>query len=527
MVVLSFVVVLTIVGLGQRYLTSAVSGQTQRTSIGDLCLELSESLANEVLNDFRLGANAPGHAVYKALRRDVYRDDPGALDFTEHLKVPHFDKMLKDDPELSRFYRKEYRAEVVYQKQFEDLPYERFGLFRIRARVQFDLSITETIAREVEIGVGFKTALIGPPRPFDQVNWMFFVRENTQSDLNFADLNAKKREWTALVKDTRDSANARGADANTPDDVKPEYRDVLTQVRPSEFYQDPKNIAELPGERIVMFATFNGGTATNIEDLFIWRKLEEMEKTELAPARKDVERAELALIANVTSSQAHRALATAYRKQAVALSNLLNQMIAHQKRFTLWEGAGFEELDRFRYKLEPRRFVHKPHYVIKEADGDPAAQLKRLSALVRPFNGVVRVDNPSQPLNLDNLHIPGKLVIAVGRGGVRLANVNREDRTNDLLTVISMGGPITLEGEVHAAVLGSDGASLSVSPGATVQGLLVMDKLPSPNDRAFRVIRDDKYHSGTTTKESAANAFADYYYVGVSPMLTYRKVVRK
>ena len=524
-VILSFVVVLTIVGLAQRYLTSAVSGQTQRASIGELCLELSESLGAEVLEGFRRQVNDPGSPLFKALRQDVYGNELGNLDLSEMIKVPHFDALLKADPTYAKFYRKEYKAEIVYQRQFEDLPYERFGLLRVRARVQFDLALTETIGREVELGVGFKTLLVGPPRPFDQPNWLMFVKDNTQSELNFADLNAKKREWTALVKDTRDSANMRAADVNTPEQVKAEYKDVLSQVQASDVYQAA--LPDLPSERVVLFSTKPGGTVTNFEDLFIFKRLEELEKAELEPARKEVERGELGVITEVNSVEKQRALAAAYRRQAVALSKLLKTMTDHRAMFELWEGAGFDSLDRFRYKLEDRRWIQKPFYVVKEADGPLDAQVKRISSAVRPLNGVLRCDNPHAVLNLDNIHIPGKLVIVVGTGGVHLANVNREERANDLLTVISVGGPIVIEGEVHAAVLGSQGASLSASPGATVQGLLVLDQVPSPNDRSFRVIREDKYYSGATTEKSAAGAFADYYYVGVSPMLTYRKVVRR
>lgn len=524
-VILSFVLVLTIVGVAQRYMTSAVSIQTQRTSIGDLCLELSESLAEEVLQQFRLKANEPGSAVFKALRVDVYGTELGGLDLTEAIKVQNFDRLLKADPTYSKFYRKDYKAEVLYQRQFEDLPYERFGLLRIRARVQFDLSLTETIGREVELGVGFKILLLAPPRPFDQPGFLVFVKDNTQSALEFSDLNARRRELTALVKDTRDSAAQRAGDPSTPDVVKPEYQNVLTQVQPSEVWQAA--LPDLPGERVVLFSTRPGGTELNFDELFILKKLEEKDKAELAPARKDVERAEREVTAAPESIEKQRALATAYRRRAVALTGLLKLMTDHRALFELWEGQGYDQLDRFKYKLEERRWIQKPFYVIREGAEPLDVQLKRVVGAMRPVNGVLRVDNPKQMLNLDMPHIPGKLLIVTGKGGVRLANVNREERTNDLLTVLSIGGPINLEGEVHAAVLGSQGASLSVNPGASIRGLLVLDQLPSANDRQFKVIRDDKYYSGATTEKSAAGAFADYYYVGVSPAPTYKKVIRK
>src|SRR5207247_676151 len=116
-----------------------------------------------------------------------------------------------------------------------------------------------------------------------------------------------------------------------------------------------------------------------------------------------------------------------------------------------------------------------------EASGPLEPQLAKLKEKIHPLNGILRVDNPTQTLTLDG-SIQGKLVIVTGQGGVKLTNFNKNERASDLITVISLGGTMTIEDEVHAALISTD-RGISVKPGAVVHGLLVMDRLPSAPDR--------------------------------------------
>src|SRR5205814_854237 len=121
------------------------------------------------------------------------------------------------------------------------------------------------------------------------------------------------------------------------------------------------------------------------------------ERTELAPARHEVETAEHALTGVPESVDAQRRLATAFRRQAVALTSILKLMQDQRQLFEIAEGALFEDLNSFRYKLRPESYSIKPLYMVSEPGSNAAVQ--RIFGATRPINGVMRVDN-KDPLEL-------------------------------------------------------------------------------------------------------------------------------
>jgi len=146
---------------------------------------------------------------------------------------------------------------------------------------------------------------------------------------------------------------------------------------------------------------------------------------------------------------------------------------------------------------------------------------------MKTINGVVRVDNGNQTLHLDSLTIRGKLVVVTtGQGGVKVSNLNVGERAGDLLTVLCLNGTLSIENDVHAALITTEG-NLSIKPGSTIHGLLISGKVPSTADRQCTITRLDKYYSGLTRKDDASGAFRDYYYVGISPRIVYKKVSRR
>jgi hypothetical protein len=524
-IILSFIVVLSIVGVSQRYLTSAVTAQTQRSSLGDLTGDLAESCLEEALHVLRTRANDPGSKLFELFRRDVYADQSGEIDLTPWIQLPQMQRILKD-PLLARFYIKDLEARVTYQRQFEDLPYERFGLIRIRARVQFDLSLTDGVTREMEAGVGFKVVLVGPPRPFDQATLLVYVTD-AQGSLSYGDVNARKREWVIQLAELIESAGRRAVDPATPEPAKSEFTAFRGQVQPTPDAWQEK-LPDLPSDRAAVFAVKPGGAPVAFEDIYLMKKIEEKERTDLVPARRDHERAVAAAAARPGDAQAQRELAATYRQLAQALAAMLKVIADYRDVFRVWGGTEYETLDRFRYKLRADHWAHKPFYTVVEspAAGPIDAQVRKLLGGLKPVNGVLRVDNPTQELDLTGMTIQGKLIIVAGRGGVRVANLNRQERASDLLTVICVGGTLSVEDEVHAALLSSEGR-ISFKPGSVVHGLVMTDRLPSPADRQFTVVRLEKYYTGITRSTDASGAYPDYYYVGVSPRVVYRRVSRR
>jgi hypothetical protein len=202
-------------------------------------------------------------------------------------------------------------------------------------------------------------------------------------------------------------------------------------------------------------------------------------------------------------------------------------MVDYRETFRFWGGSQYEDLDRFRYKLRPDHWANKSFFVVSPAQGDVNVQLRKLLGQVKPINGIIRIDNESTTVNLAALTIKGKvLIVTTGTGGVKVSNLNLGERDNDLLTVVCLKGMMTIANEVHAALISTEG-NLQVSPGAQIHGLLVAGKVPSSGDRQCAITRLDKYFSGMTKSNDASGAFTDYYYVGLSPRLVYKKVTRR
>lgn len=518
------IVVLVIIGVGQRFLGSAVSGQTQRTSIGDLALELAESAVEEALHQFRTKANDRGTPIFALMRKDVYVPSLGDRDLTPFIEVPHLKKILAE-PAYSKFYLRDLRVEIPYQRQFGGLGYERFGIVKVRAQVRFDLSLTESVSREVEVGAGFKVALCGPPRPFDQMALMILIPGAAPSELEFAELESKKRELLALVRETHDDAAQRAESGNTPGAVKDEYREIPGLVNSVDVWQ--KQLEDLPTASLLLWGGKPAPQPLDFQELFILKKLEEKERSDLTPARREVERALRTVTTAPDDLQAHRDLIAAYRKRARALASLLTMMAEQRQHFAAKSGPVFDAVNSHQYKLREGHWGFKSFYEISERPDDPVeAQLSRLLAIVRPLSGILRINNVAKPVTLSNTDITGKLILLTGAGGVKLTNVNRRERPADLLTVVSLGGPISVSGDVHATIIGAERATFSASPGATIHGGLVLETLPSEGDRQFRVVRHDKYHSGTSEERTPKDAYADYYYIATSPRFAYRRVRR-
>jgi hypothetical protein len=530
-VILSMIVVLSIIGIGQRFLGSAVSNQTQRASIGDLCLELAESAVEELAHQFRTKANDKRSPIFAMMRKDVYGVSLGNKDLTPYVETPQMAKILQE-PAYSKFYLRDVRAEIVFQRQFQRLVYERYALLRLRAQVRFDLSLTESVSREVEVGVGVKINLLGPPRPFDQAGFMLLVQGTAPADMEFAELEQKKRDYTALVQETYDDATKYADHPQTPGMLKDEYREVLTLVNPAEYWQG--KLTGLPTENFIMFAGKPPPQVLDVQELFILKKLEEKEKNELAPAARDVVQALRRIVTVPEDIGAHRTLIAAFRRRAKALAGQLTMMQDHRLLFDAKPSPMYDAVMDHYYKLEGEHWDRKPFFVIEEKPGaDTAnvqlqnfiASLKKPDGTIGPINGVVRIYNTA-PVDLSGVDIRGKLTILTGQGGVRLSRLNRGERDQDLLTMISLGGPISIEGDVHAQIIGDRRASFSASPGAIIHGGISLGSVPTPSAREFRLVRMKKYESGTTTTQSAAGAFADYYYVATSPRFVYRKVRR-
>jgi hypothetical protein len=171
-VALGLLAALAVMTLYQRFFASHVTETVERTMASELAQHLGHSVLEEAIHAVRTRVNDPVQDLFYDLRRPVTRPDPG------YLAVPLKDVGAEADAlvssgALAQFSFSRARCEVVYQRQFDDLPDERFGLLHLWTRTTGAVGAGEAVTREVHAYHQFKTVLVTPPRPFDELPFYF------------------------------------------------------------------------------------------------------------------------------------------------------------------------------------------------------------------------------------------------------------------------------------------------------------------------------------------------------------------
>jgi hypothetical protein len=523
--------VLTVIGIQQGFFASHLSLQAARVTGGSTATALADSAVNEALWRFESGANEPSNPLFEQLRREVLAPRMGELDLKEFLDLEQT-RRLGERPEYRACSLERYEARVVYQRQFEDLPFERFGLVLFRARVASKPVFGPSLVREVETARGFKVVLGTIPRPFDQC--ALLVGEAG----SVTDLPALNRKRQRYLEQADEAIRwLEEAQASAPAELSPKYARALSAVGTPESRRAAVPVIDEEPKGI-LFGDWPDKLHFPLQDLDTAARLE-LDETAYAPDFARLRESRAAMQATSGDAAAHEAFLQASQQALRNLTELTARLWVHKENFRTVgtsEPLHAELTTRLKY-LRLDHWRRLAFFVLREsaAEGGINTQFAKLRERLKPLNGIVLIENSAEPLRLSG-EFAGKLVVVVTQGGVVLDGVNRQAPEQDLLTVVSLGGPVTLSGEMHATVAmasPADGGGagslppLVIKPDTRLHGGLVLEKMPAGSELAGRLYRDSRFDSGTTGPGPRQKPRLSHYVVGVSPAPVYRKVERR
>ena len=505
-IIVTLIVIVAFVAIFQMSFSQHVVGQVGDISIGQMALLLAESAASEASFNVRKEINKPGTETFKKFRYEVYGDDSGS--FPLDINIHHTTKLLQKD-QYKRFSIDELRVDVMLQKQFSTVPYEKTGMINCQATVSQRVSLTNSITRTVNLMLEFKVHLTGPPRPYDQVT---FFLVNTTSVIQSANykiddtvseyrrVSQERDQFVSLLESERgsvpdfnfDSAISRLNGVNIPS-------------------------AESIENRIHKFDTpltiFTVKNQVEVEKVDLPGRLEEAD-TEIKLAQQVYEDASSTLTANAANEMSVSAYVTALRGFVQAYDKNITVIDEFQDYFAEYSGTARDQLVAFFPKLNESEWRRKASWYLTDKKGDINKQLKSLLTEVSPLSGVIFIDNNEQPLSLEEIDTVNKgNLILVTKGNVRLTG-NSTGPPSSLLTVISYG-TISIDGSCYASIIANN--RLSMASSAQIHGNLVIKDVRDFSGLSGIVKRDSRLHSGRTVPGDASGAYTDYYFVSVNP----------
>jgi len=538
-VALCFLVVLGIVAWSQQRATGEASLAVSRSMAGELGLSLGQSVLEEAMHRVRSGANDPASPLFATLRQPVAAPAAGQLSLSAQVKSEHASALLEHEPFRAFSFTGPY-AEVVYQRQLEDLSYERTGLIHYWTQVAGAAGVSETVVREVHAWQELRTVLITTPRPFDEMP-IYLGRASALTDLKGANEQRAKliaqygRAWQAVL-DAQSAASGR---------TKDDYAQMLAQASPpAKIEQSAPPLPEDPDAHVT--ALWMTGQGFPLEAMDLAKKLAAV-TGEGERRVRDLEAASRAAVA-APSDPAHERVMDAASETLTFLLGEMLRIWGFTRAFSfvprsdpswpVWEQRASERLtfDHFR-RLAFFDIHEEPAYgeygkaqpqweLLRKKVASPTGQLMEL-------NGVVVVENLTEPLTLTgDLH--GKLIVVATRGGLVLKDLNPHPEPGDSIVAVCAGGPLEVSGEVNAVVIAapleSAGGHLSlpritVRAGAKIRGGMLVPGGAAGADWSGLVEHDDRYWAGPVTAAEAG--WPDHYYVGVAPRTVFRSVVRK
>jgi hypothetical protein len=539
-VALALLVALAVIGAAQRAWTGHVTLAVARSMAGDRGLSLAQSVLEESMHQVRLQANDPASPLSRMLRRPVPAPDPGPLRLTPHVAATESERLTQLDAFRTYSFTGP-QVDVLYQRQFEDLPDERFGLIHHRTRVAGAVGSSDTVVREAHAYQEFKTVLITTPRPFDELPF-YFGRASALTDLKAA--NEHRQALLDLYARARADL-VRLRDAAAPGRTRDDYERMLASARPVEEVADSAPaVPDEPDAHVT--AIWLTGQAFALESMDLARRLQEALPVVQRLAARFAASAAAAAAAPADEPAQARAMADGSETLTAILREGLRLWgFARAFQFILPSEPQHAQYEAFaRARLMAAHFRRIAFFVLRE---DPAggpemriqAQWERLLkrvytpiGLPQDFNGVVLVENEREPLVLTgDLH--GKMIVAATRGGLVLEDVNPRAGPDESLVAVCLGGPLTVSGTASAAVVAAPLEAgdrlidplVRIRPGAHIHGGLLVPLGVSMGDWHGTLTYDDKYYAGPSDGRRAG--WPDHYYVGVGPRTVFRTVTRK
>ncbi|MBI2943844.1 MAG: hypothetical protein HYY25_06560 [Candidatus Wallbacteria bacterium] len=519
------VLVLATTGFSRLTLMTQAGTSTHRSVRGDMAMLAAESAVEEMATRLRAAAADPRSPLFARLRGEVYAASSGRLELPELEATPSA-RALLDSDQMRGVKLEGCKATVELQRQFEDLPYEKFGQVRLVARASASVGGGERVVRELAAGLELKTVLAGIPRPFDQTT--LFVAD-AWSVTDFAEVNRRRETalgWVATLAREADEALALASPA-----AAAPYRKLRDFMPSAE--ELAERVEKLPESRpMALYAMGEEEQRYPLDVLDLASRLSEAHERASGPLQ-DAERALDRVRQAPADAAAHAELAERLTKALQAVQAALDPIWAFQEGFHFLtpsderSGAVSTELAR----LGEAHWRRVASYVLRDRNGRAAAQeLEELRSRLGTLDGVVLIESSAEPILLDGTW-SGKLVLVVRDGRVVMRRTNAGAPEGSLLTVVSLGGTVEIEGRVEASVIlapgGAHPATLAMAAGAELAGSLVATRLEAQQASKGAIVCREQVRSGVTTERSTERARLDHYGVTFAPEFAYRTVTRR
>lgn len=507
--------------LNQSRLTSWTSAETDVLVRGDAAEMLADSANQEALAWLRPMLADPGSEAGARFRDP----DPARWTFdVGPVRVPHTLALMTED-EFVGFDLQGPRVTVTLQSTLDGNPYERKGAVVVRASVATPQRLGRPAVRRVETAVPFTVVLPGVPRPACSFGLFLGDAEGVTDRVEVNGVRAGLVEALEAMGRLLAEGRAAAPDAGGWDDLASELSEP----------DAPTRAPALPTEADAAFYGLEyEGLSVDLTTLDLAADLAPLR--DAAVARQAAAQAALGRLRAAPSDPgAREEFVEALKSLDGPIREGLWDIWAYRRAFRVLPSTdpAYAALAGTVGRLHPSHWERRARFVVRPLPGETDVQAAWERFLVqhpRP-QGVILVDNGAAPLVLTGA-LPGQAAVVTGAGGVTLRDLNVADAPSDLLTVVARGGPVIVEGQVHAALVlangGADGpSSLHVAEGATLTGALVAWRLPSDTSLRGTLVRAEKHSSGITTAGGRLYLDPSHLVVGLLPAPAYRKVVRR
>lgn len=441
---------------------SHTRGNVAKTVRASLVVDVAKAAVAEGWWRLERMAYDSSNPLYLSLRGGP----PVATNFT--LEVPFTASSLADDPQLSGCSVVDGKVKVTMGPKTQTNPRSRECVLdvTVEARVSHSWGIARTVRETREM----RLALLALPPPFD-------ARSLVVLDASFL-VGDQTNKWMedAVSIVNQIVSGIKGAGGSTQGEVPAPLHDDLAR----EIHRFPSKYSILSADAAV----------PDIAAIYLAPKVEARHRKieSLGPPE--------ALMSSAASDPEGTA------KKAGILAQAHNALLDEVKAFQkLWSESGNVDVDNLNglaNQLSPTEWRKRAWFTFS-GPGAPKRLLEMLDGYAkedppRGVLGIVYLDNPDEPLKLQNLTLRGRLVI-VATGQVEVSELKVSDPARDLLA-IQAEGQMTTSGRIESSLIMKGGAQMSSD--TVIAGTLFLDR-PRANDKYGGKIEWDAARQSTQT----------------------------
>ncbi len=420
----------------------------------------------------------------------------------------------------------EFGVTLLDRRQVDVEPDFYVGTLMIRATVSSKGGFGRKVTRRAEVVYPFTEALVSVPRPF-AFHGIFLADMSYLTDTT--KVNAIRGKLLDYLHELREIVAELKEDA--PSTVKGEYESFGSTL------YTPDSESRVPtfpsrNERAAFYGLGNGATMRlDLLDLAGYLEGVQDRVENMLPHLQDL----YARVKGSSNEDVHREYVEAARKFWKEVDDGLWTIWAYcvTCKIVYEDDPYFKTIERNRWKLTSAYFNRRvQQWVVPQAGRDVNEAWAEYMRIHPILGGNIRIVNKDGPLVLKG-EIRGRCRLIVGPGGVTLEDFNKRDDPDDLVTVVCLGGPVTIRGEVHCAlVLGEDASggeasgpsSLTMEDDSRLVGMLVACELPASLELKGILEANDKYYSGQSVPGEGERFNVSQFFIGVNPTPIYSKV---